>query len=262
MRKLVLAVGLAWSGGLGAPAALAQSPLRLVTTDFRPYVWCEAKPATGTEVARRGTDVAVLAELFRRVGRPYTLGCLPWRRALEMVKAGQAEGLLPGYKSPEREAFLLYLDEPLHVSRYSLFVRRGGEFPFESFADLAGKRIGIERGHRFSPDFQAEAMAGRFAVEEVSSPEQSLRKLLAGRIDVYINNHDVVVHSARELGLLERITALPRAATQGSPSYLSISRAAAIDDKAGLIRQLNQALREMWRDGTMERILAKEGPAP
>lgn len=237
---------------------LAQSSLLLVTTDYPPYVFCEKDAATGIEVVRKGIDVDIISELFRRIGQPYSIQCLPWKRALNKVKAGEAAGVFPGFKVPERETFGQYLNDPLHVGGYSLFVKRGSEFPFKTLDDLTGKRIGIERGHSVSPAFHAAAKAGKFQVEQASKPEHNLKKLLAGRIDAYVNNHQVVLHTLKQRGMMERIAVLPLPVTQWRPSsYLMISRAAAFTGKSRLVQRLNQGLHEMWQDGTVERITAR-----
>jgi polar amino acid transport system substrate-binding protein len=233
---------------------LADSSLLLVTSDFPPYVFCEKDATTGIELARKGIDIDLLSELFQRIGQPYSIQCLSRKRAVEKIKGGEAAGVFPGFKTPERESFALFLDDPLQLSQYSLFVKQGSEFPFATLDDLAGKRIGIERGHNVSLDFHAAASAGKYQVEEASAPEQNLKKLLAGRIDAYINNCNVVRHMAKQLGMLERIAILPNPVTQGKPSYFMISKAATIPDKPQLIQRLNQALHEMWQDGTVERI--------
>jgi polar amino acid transport system substrate-binding protein len=232
----------------------ADDSLLLVTSDFPPYVFCEKDATAGIEVARKGIDIEILTELFRRTGQSYSIQCLPWKRALSKVKAGDAVCVFPGFKTPDREAFSVFLDDPLHVSQYSIFVKRGNEFPYERTDDLAGKKAGIERGHNISPAFHMAAQSGKIKVEEASSPAQNLQKLRAGRIDVYINNSLVVLDTAKRLGMLRQISVLPNPVTQGNPSYLMISRAATIPDKQRLIERLNRDLHEMWRDRTVQRI--------
>lgn len=235
----------------------AGTSLLLVTSDFPPYVFCEKSAATSVVVPQKGIDIDIVSELFRRIGQPYSIKCLPWKRVETMVKDGEADGGFPAFRTPERESFSQFLTDPLHESMYSIFVKSGSEFPFRTLDDLAGKRIGIERSHNVSPPFHEAARAGKFLLEEASEPEQSLKKLLAGRIDAYINNYNVVLYNAKQLGMRERIAALPVPMTHGNPSYLMISKTAAITGKPGLMKRLNKALHEMWRDGTVERITGR-----
>ena len=91
-------------------------------------------------------------------------------------------------------------------------------------------------------------------VEEVKETEQNTRKLLARRIDAMINNRHVTLYTAKTLGLSEGIVPLSRPVQEPRLSYLMISHAAEIEQKAELIQQLNQVLNEMWQDGTVDTI--------
>lgn len=251
MKKMM--IYLLCLSAMSAWSVSAQPPLKLLTSPFEPYIWCDDE-----KNATKGIDVDILSELFRQIGQPYSIRCgVPWTRALKMVENGDADGVFPGFETPERKAFAYYLDDPLHMSQYVIFTKRGQEFPFETIDDLAGKKIGIDRVFNVSPAFDTAAQTGKFKVEEVSTPEQNLKKLLKGRIDAYVNNRHVVLYTAKQLGMLEHIVALPHPVTKGRPSYLMLSKTSAFADKPVLIQRLNQVLHEMWQDGTIERLTSQ-----
>lgn len=248
MKKIMLF--LLFIGFMIAQPVSAQHPLQLVTMNFKPFIWCEGDTV-------KGIAADMVAEVFRQAGRPYKIRCLPWKRALAMVKNGQADGIILGYKTPERETFGIFPDDPIQFSMYSVFVRKNHEFPFGKIEDLYGKTIGIDRGHTVSPGFDKAAANGDITVEEASKAEYNLQKLLAGRFDAYVNNHHVVLYMAKQLGLSERITALNHPLVKPTPSYLWFSKAAHIPGKDTLIRRVNQILNKMWEDGTVERITSR-----
>lgn len=235
-------------GIINAQPVSAQSPLQLVTMNFKPFIWCE-------EDTVKGIAADIVAEIFRQADRPHSIRCFPWKRALDMVKNGEADGIILGYRTPEREEFGIFLDDPIQFSRYSVFVRKKHEFPFwGKIEDLYGKIIGIDRGHTISPGFDKAVGNGDITIEEASKTEYNLRKLLAGRFDAYVNNHHVALYTAKQLGLSERITALNHPLVKPTPSYLWFSKAADIPGRDALIQRVNQVLNEMWKDGTVERI--------
>jgi polar amino acid transport system substrate-binding protein len=233
----------------GQPVS-AQAPLQLVSMNFKSLIWCE-------EGTAKGITADIVAEVFHRVDRPYSIACVPWERALAMVKDGTADGVILGYKTHERENFGIFPNTPIQLSRYSVFVQKGQEFPFETIEDLYGKTIGIDRGHTISPEFDRAVSNGDIIVEEAANTEYNLRKLLAGRFDAYVNNHHVILYMANQLKLSERIIALNHPLVKPTPSYLWFSKAADIPDKDVLIQQVNQVLTEMWKDGTVERITSQ-----
>ena len=215
--------------------------------NFQPFIWCEDEGA-------KGIDADIIAELFQRLGRTYTIRSLPWKRALGYTQDGDADGTIAAFKTPEREAYAQFLEQPLHFSTYSVFVKKGDEFSFETVEGLYGKTIGINAEYSVSPTFDAAVQAGQIVVEEVKETEQNTRKLLARRIDAMINNRHVTLYTAKTLGLSEGIVPLSRPVQEPRLSYLMISHAAEIEQKAELIQQLNQVLNEMWQDGTVDTI--------
>lgn len=232
---------------INTQAVLAQPPLQLVTMNFKPYIWCD-------EGSIKGIAADIIAELFQQSDLSYSIKCYPWKRALLMVKEGTADGIILGYKTPEREAFGLFLDNPIQFSQYSVFVRKNHQFPFEEIKDLYGKKIGIDREHTISPEFDKAVNNGDITVEEASTTEHNLHKLLAGRFDAYVNNHHVTLYMVKQLGLSEHIAPLIHPVMKPSPTYLWFSLAADIPNKEALIQQLNQVLNKMWIDGTVQRI--------
>ncbi len=245
MKKVMiflLVIGISY-----AQPVSAQPPLQLVTMNFKPFIWCE-------ENIVKGLSADIVAEVFRQSGLPYSIRCFPWERALAMVKNGEADGIILGYKTPDREKFGIFLDHPIQFSMYSVFVRKKYEFPFGKIEDLYGKIIGIDRGHTISPGFDKAVSSGNITAEEATKTEYNLRKLLAGHIDAYVNNHHVVVCIANQLKLSEHIVALKHPLVKPTPSYLWFSKTADIPGKDELIRRLNQVLNKMWKDGTIKRI--------
>lgn len=228
-------------------AGQSERPLKLVTLEFTPYVSCSSEVPTGSAI-----DISRMA--LKTTGHSIVVECLPWKRSLYMVENGYADGIIIGFKTPEREAYGLFPDYPIQYSQYKIFVKKGHRFTFTNLDDLRGKIIGVDVGHSISPQFDRALVEGKFSILEGATSEQNLKKLVSGRIDAYVNNGAVTQYKINILGLSDQIEPLNKPISAPLPSYLWFSKAADIRDKNQFIETLNQTLKRMWSNGTIERI--------
>ncbi len=82
-----------------APLAMAQGTLRFVTLEFAPFIYGENQ-----EVAGPGRDV--IAAVCERAGVACSFDIYPWRRAQELIRAGEADGMMVIGRNPAREEWL------------------------------------------------------------------------------------------------------------------------------------------------------------
>lgn len=232
--------------------ALAESdpPVRFVTLkDFKPFAWCD-------NGIPKGIDVEIVKALFNQTPYQFTIECVPWKRAIASIRSGKADALFSAYRTLEREAFALYLDDPTHLSVFSVFVRKGEEFTFNKLEDLYGKHIGITAGYSINPEFDAARKNRKLTVHELSSTESGINMLLKGRIDAYVNGKHVVLYTARSMGVSKLIQGLAKPVHPPKPAYLMFSKLAQTANKPELIQILNKKLHLMWKNGQIDKIIA------
>lgn len=241
MRHALLALCLwALAGAAGAQA------VRLVTGHYPPYEYEE-----DGEV--KGMVVEIVREAFRRAGRPVRIEVMPWARALQEAQSGRADGLFAAVKTPERERQLAYTREPLVPLVVSMFVRADASIRFGGdLAPLSGLRFGVVNRFSNGAAFDGAAASGRLPlVEAANATEHNIRKLLAGRIDVMVNNRYGARYFLRRLGAQDQVREL-RPPLDESPSYLAFSRQR---DDPVLRAALDGALAAMKADGSFQRIV-------
>lgn len=239
-------------GGCLSLAVWAQTDPRLTVHGdyaFPPYSYLQDGQA-------RGIDVELMQELSQRSGIAFDIQLVPFKRVIESLRLGTVDLGMAVLRNAEREAFAIY-SGVLHNSTYVLFAPKGREFRFDSLESLRGKNIGRVRGFFISEAFDAEVAAGRIMVSESAAAEQGIKMLMAGRVDAISGQSVVTRYLAREMGLADRLSALPQALTPDRPAYLVLSRASAMPDKERISERLRQALEAMHRDGTVERIEAR-----
>jgi len=204
-----------------------------------------------------GIDAEIITTLFKRCNYPVNISFYPWKRLMLALKNGGVDIGCPGFKTPSREKFAIYLNVPLNYATFSIFVRKGDTFPYNQISDLYGKTIGINRGYSISPEINAPEHKGKLKIMPANTTEINLNKLVYKRIDVYVGNRDAVLFKAMQMKISDKIDYLSTPISQPRPVYLMISKKASFDGKDDLINHLNHHLKMMWNDKTIDSIIEK-----
>ncbi len=251
MPRVILLIGLFWlacTHGSTAREALTIGYNQELVPSF---YWLDKK-------GRQGIDAEIIQGLFKRSHLDYHMVFSPWSRLMHQLKAGTIDGACPGFKTPDREGFAIYLDTPLNYAVFSIFTRRGNEFPFKRLEDLYGKKIGINMGYSISPDLNHEKHAGKIFISEFYTTRECLNALMTQRIDAYAGNRDSILFRIKKRGIGHNISFLPRAITRPRPVYLMFSRTRILKDKHNsVILKLNRELKKMWETKIIDKITSR-----
>ena len=229
--------------------AYTDQVLELVTHEsVPPYIWQENGKS-------KGIEIEIVQELFSRINQKYIIKHDPWKRALKRVETGISDIIFPAFKTEEREIFAIYPEYPIDTMEFSIFVRKDKVFKYEKAEDLKGKIIGLGRGYSAGPVFDEARKKNYFRVEETNTTENDIRKLLNGRIDCFVQQDSVGRYYIKQAGALDRIQTLESPAGNKIPTFLIISKKADIENKDLLVSRISKTLGEMWKDGTIEKII-------
>lgn len=238
--------------GLTASPAAGEDPLRLVTLESPPAEYLE----NGTPVGR---NVDIVAEALQRMGHTADILFLPWRRALEMVKQGQAHAIIDAAQNAERAEYLHFPQEPLYVEEWYAFRRAGSDFTLDrDFGNAETFTLGVVRGFEYGGDIQAAIEQGRFGSLEVAANNPiNLRKLLGRRCDLILGVKLTMLHLAAGMDASDTIEIVPMTET-GEPYLLSASQTflAFSKKKTGLDlpAEFSQTLARMKAEGAVARL--------
>lgn len=222
----------------------SSSPIDVLTLEWPPYV-----TASQTDNGVYGT---ILKEAFRRSGFDARLIFLPWARSLSLAEEGRSPVLAPAYSTPKREGAFIF-SEPLPVAPIVLIGHKGHLPRSSSPADLRGLRIGVVRDYAHTEEFDS---ATGFIRDEAPDDASNLRKLLGRRVDLIA----VDLLAARHL-----VSTMPLDQTQGleilqPPLAMGKLIYACFPKRHPRAEELrdafNTGLRDMRRDGTLDRMLA------
>ena len=246
---LIVLFALAGALPAGNTAWAAERITLFGNTAKPPKTWSE-------DGAPKGILVDIIKEIQKRSDLDFTIEQRPWARAYEQALQG-AGGVYGLSKTQERLELFDY-SEPIFIDEILLVTLKGRDFPFESMADLAGKRIGTTRGSVYGDDFKY-AMENIFIPIYSNDPVLRLRMLLERRIDAAVigpgkaglrfqlERDPYLIGRAEEFVVLEKPIAV-------DPNYIGFKKTM---NQGKTLETINRAVHSMLEDGSLEAISQK-----
>jgi len=192
IRRLAAALALC----LLAPAqALAgEAPVVLVADPWCPHT-CDSQ--SGID----GYMVDIAREAFAMDGLEVIYKTTSWARAMRDVRQERADGAVGALVDEAPD--LITHRQPLGV-QVNVFLTRGDDpWRFTGLDSLAGRQVGSVRSYSYSAEIDAWLAANPGQVQAISGSggaRRNLRKLLAGRIDVMLDDDAVAGDTLRRSG--------------------------------------------------------------
>lgn len=228
-------------------AALAWSawaqPITVVTEEYPPYNYLDANK----QIAGLSTDV--VREVLRRAQIPYRMGLYPWARAYHMALEQPNVLIYSIGRNSQREDLFQWVDiiAPYNVFMYRL--RSRPEVQVQKIEQLSRYRIGAVRD-----DVRAQYLAKNgIPADLVVDDSANAKKLASQRIDLFPIDEIAMVALYRREGLdpdtVEKAMALP---DLSAGLYMAFS----LQTPTELAERCRNALRDMRRDGTLDKIKA------
>ncbi len=250
LRARRVAVALALLAAGIVPAA-AQQTVSLVGDPWPPYV----NGKLG-EYAESGVAVEIVNRVFAQIdGAEARFPLIPWKRALHEVEHGHSDGIAILLKTEERERYLEY-SVPL-VTGYQLVWSvaddNGEIFEWNSIADLHGKRVGAVEGYSYGADIDAAFASGVITPVRGPSVENLFAMLVAGRVDLVLENDAVGYELARNYPGIDIRPA--RRPTNAETFYLGLSKKS---PAVRLLPQINRAITRLQDTGVIDRLVRGE----
>ncbi|GBC61406.1 ABC transporter substrate-binding protein [Desulfonema ishimotonii] len=202
MKSKIIFAWVFWACWL-SPALAGAERLVIATGEYAPY--------SSKEMKGGGFFTEIVSGVLARMGfekKDVEIRFYPWKRAYKHVRQGKAWAAFPYIRTPERAEEVL-LSVPL-VEDNTCFFYYGGDkkYIYSTPADLKAYEIGGVLGYYYTAAFARDGLT----VEYVSSEMLNLRKLVAGRIDLFpleemVGWHLIRTHfadKAARFGVLEK----------------------------------------------------------
>jgi len=204
-----------------------------------------------------GADVAILQAIEKRLAIHFEYVECPWRRCIELVKNGDVDLITSFSRTPDREAFVHYLETAYRAEKIVFYRERDKPFSVRTYADLYKYRIGTLKGTSYFDRFDSDPRLEKMAV---ALDRQLPQMLFAGRIDLIAGYEKPTDYFIRREGHTNVFVKEPYSVT-GVLSHLAMSKKS---KQLSLIPELNRAIRRMVENDEIEAIIDRyiEGVEP
>lgn len=233
MRTLLMA------GALLASTIASGESLVLTTEDAPPFNFTSDGGKTIT-----GSATDIVRELFKRANVQYTITLYPWERAYNMGLSDKDTCVYSTTRTDKREPLFNWVG-PVAPNDWMLFAKADSSIAIKSLDDARKYKIGGYRGDAVSVYLHDQ----KLNVEDATNDEQTAQKLQAGRIDLWATGLLGGPFVAKKMGIKIK----PVFNIKKTELYLACSKSVPMS----LVNRLNDTLRAMAKDGTVDKINMK-----
>jgi ABC-type amino acid transport substrate-binding protein len=231
---------------LSAFRLFASNDIVLNTLEWEPYI--------GSNLPNYGFIGEIVETAFRRKGYNPIIRFYPWARAVELVKAGKADGFFPEYYSKDYEKYIAF-SVPLQGGPVVFFKRKEDKITYKKYIDLRKYRIGVVRSYVNEYEFDL----ADYLQKDISNDDYTnINKLIHKRIDLFVADRYVGEYLIKKNfpEYKDKIDFLEKPLINHK-LYVCISLKHKNYKK--VISDFNLSLTEMEKDGSLRRIMKKHG---
>lgn len=220
-----------------SPVDPANRPIQYAVFPAPPYMI----GAGDENAAMSGIDVEIVQEIARRMHLKVEYIKCTWARCLELMKTGQADFLSSAYKKPDREAYLLYLNQPfLDRLPIAFYFLKEKKYTVTTYTDIYQfNTIGVLNGASYFERFDQDTRVKKY---EVPSQDQLFPMLLAGRLDAIAGYLPTENYRIAVGGYQDRIERSAYEYQDPALVYMAVSKKSPLAARIDQINQINQQL--------------------
>ncbi len=242
---------------------LEEGKLYVVTDPLKPYSYEE-------DGEYKGIAYDLLDLVMTRLDVDYEFELLPWSRVLKVAEAGEADGVLSGAHSIDREQYIAYTSEQLDYGRQGIkppvylhefngafFILKLIEdtFVYESIEqlELNNYRVGVQQGYKYREDVDN---ANWSKVTQVTVAD-GMQALVDGEIDLLMTYKEVGLAIRDDLGLKDEISVAKGIAPFETYYFLLFSKNSDYPNWQDLQLRVDEELKKIHESGEYQKIYDK-----
>ena len=238
-RKLALGIFLFFV--LPVTSGLSQE-LTIISEDSPPFNFIKDGVLTGS-------STEVVREIMRRLNQTADIQVMTWARGYQLAQTRPNVVLFSTARTKERENLFHWVG-PIYKVRFGFYAKKGTGPDLTSLDDA--KKVSAIATYKDDVREQLLKSQGFTNLDSSKSPASNLKKLLSGRVDLWLYSNLGVSSIARQIGIdpgeVELVLPFKDyyayiALSQGTPQVVAQEWQAALD--------------EMKRDGTFKKISRK-----
>jgi polar amino acid transport system substrate-binding protein len=223
-------------------SAFAEERYTVVVNNAPPYRIIEH---IGGRTGYSGAYIDVIDEISRRVGIRLQFVNVPFSRALQMMKEGEADMMLGPLWSLERASFMVYLKAQFPAEP-KVFYLGQGVADIDDYDDLKNISVGVQRSSRYFEAFDQDEGLKKLAFDNYRAAFKALKR---GYVDAVIIPERQGEYMTLQLGM-----EFPKATLMipGAPSFITLSKSSGLLQKK---REIEAVMSQLNQEGYLERLM-------
>jgi ABC-type amino acid transport substrate-binding protein len=213
--------------------------------DYPPYEFIDK--ITGQPA---GFDIDAVRALAEKLGKTLVLKNMPFSSLIFSLLTNDIDMIAAGMSPTERRARLVSFTDPYLIGHGFVILSKAGKFEPNSVQDLQGKAVAVNTGH--TADLYMSKISGVNLVK-LDSPADCFLALQAGSVDAFVCGHSTVQAFLAQHADPQRFWVKEIAGAQEVDAFV-VNK-----NNEKLLQQINQALRVMTADKTLETIKQRWG---
>ncbi|SMF64957.1 substrate-binding periplasmic protein [Pseudobacteriovorax antillogorgiicola] len=200
---------------------------------------------------KKGFGRDIIEQCLAQMKQDHSFKYMPIARANKTTQMGLID-LNVYSKKKGREEWLHYGSEPLYEVTYNPVTLKSKSIRLSGLKDFDPYRIGHQIGMKYSLEYQDYLNSRRTqkGVDEVRNHESNMRKLLHGRIDVYVSTRSDIEIMAKQLKVSDQIR-VHDLEIRKAKYYLTVPKNAKnVKEPKKLLGALDSCLKKMKATGS------------
>jgi polar amino acid transport system substrate-binding protein len=226
-----------WIVALLSLVTVNAGALTLTTEEYPPFNFSKDGGKTIT-----GSATDVMNEVLKRTGIKATISLYPWERAYQSALDDKNTCVYSATRTEAREKLFKWVG-PLASDSWTLYAKADSPITAASLDDVKKYSIGGYQGDAKAIFLKEKGLK----LEETMKDEQNVKKLDAGRIDLWAASSSVGPWLAKSLGVKLK----PVVAFKDVQLYAACNLGMADAD----ITKMNEAVKAIQADGTLDKFI-------
>ncbi len=227
--------------------ACAETLVFGTAAEYRPFIFYDYN------YELTGLDIDLIKEIGKREGYTVKILDMAFDGLIDSVSMKQIDLIGGAYSiTPEREKQLIFSDVYYRNSAVIIASVKGSVPDHIEMKDMGGLRIGVQRGSSFDQwmktNMIAEGLLNTQDLFTFSTIDGAMKALTNGSLDIIMLDSDTYEQGYKKSGNFKIVNN-----TLASEEYAY----AAAPGSEALIEKVNDALKQMAQDGTLEDIIMK-----
>jgi polar amino acid transport system substrate-binding protein len=232
-----------WSANVQAQTGTGPAPVRAAIMQTEPWGFLSKAPDGGKAGAPVGILLDIAARIEAEAGVTMVKTLKPYARVWQELDLGSAD-ISFLIRSADREGQYKHAG---HLFDFGTVVLADKKHPLANYEALGGLRIGLMRGIRLSPRFDADTSLNKVEVRDYETMVQMLRE---GRLDAIAGN-SVSLHYLVKLVGMEALVG-KQWVLQVTPVTVHVSQLYGDHDA---LKRIETAVQRLKRQGAFESII-------